>query len=157
MIIEPTRSGRRGSELACGRGPAALLDICDGHYCGSVRDDLRLVVGADALDVAAAPVGGSGGCLHAAFGDKNAQVGAVEPEVTGRVDAHEEGLVLTGDLVPVVADPVEGERPAVGQMPGTGTRRGEDTLDRVTRLFHDQLRPDVHGCELAPALVDLLA
>ena len=35
-------------------------------------------------------------------------------------------------------------------------RRLEDPFDRVGGLLHDQLRPDVDGGELAPALVDLL-
>src|SRR6185312_12914578 len=72
------------------------------------------------------------------------------------VDAHEEGFVFGGDLVPVVGDVLEGERAAVGQAPGTGAGRGQDALHVVAGIFHDQLRPDVHRGQRTPAVVDLL-
>src|SRR6202035_5894679 len=81
---------------------------------------------------------------------------AVKLEVAWAVHAHEEGLVLGGDLVPVVGDVLEGERAAVGQAPGAGARGGEDARDVVAGLLHDQLRPDVHRGQRAPAVVDLL-
>src|ERR1700728_3055305 len=102
----------------------------------------------------AAAVGEALDGLHPALGDQNAQVGAVELKVARAVDAHEEGLVLGGDLVPVVADLLEGELAAVGQPTRAGPGGGQDPLHLLTRLLHDQLRPDVHGGQREPALVD---
>src|SRR5689334_24485446 len=133
-----------------------LLDVGDGHDGGRLREGFGLVRGADALDVVAAALGEPLGRLHAALGDEDPQVGAVELEVTRTVDAHEEGLVLGGDLVPVVGDVLEGERAAVGQAPGAGAGRGQDALHVVAGILHDQLRPDVHRGQRAPAVVDLL-
>src|SRR5208283_5752603 len=110
----------------------ALFDVGDGHDGGCLREGLGLVLGADALDVAAAALGETLGGLHAALGDQDAQVGAVELEVARAVYAHEEGLVLGGDLVPVVGDVLEGERAAVGQAPGAGAGGGQDALHLVT-------------------------
>src|SRR5580704_1020285 len=130
-----------------GGGPGAdrLLDVGDGLDRGRLRQRLGLVVGADALDVVTAPVGEPLGGLHPALGDQDAQVGAVEPVLAGTVDPHEEGLVLGGDVMPVVAAVLEGQRAVVGQAPRAGPRGGQDPLDLVPGLLHDQLRPDVHG------------
>src|SRR5271165_2669273 len=148
------RGGRRGAAL----GPEGrkLLDVGDGHDWGGLREGLGLVLGPDAVDIAAAALGEAFGGLHAALGDEDAQVGAVELEVARAVHAHEEGYVLGGDLVPVVGDVLEGERAAVDQAPGAGARGGQDALHVVAGLLHDQLRPDVHGRQRTPAVVDLL-
>src|SRR6266516_6916123 len=73
---------------AGGGAPRVLLDVGDGHDGGRLREGFGLVLGADALDVVAAALGEARSRLHAALGDEDAQVGAVELEVARAVDAH---------------------------------------------------------------------
>src|SRR6516164_2796572 len=116
-------------------GGTALLDVGDGLDRGRLWQGLGLVMGPDALDVVAAPVGETLGGLHPALGDQDAQVGAVEPVLARAVDPHEEGLILGSDVVPVVADVLERKLPAIGQVPRAGARGSQDPLDRVARLL----------------------
>src|SRR6266700_4191041 len=116
------------------RGGGGLLHVGDGDYGGCLREGFGLVLGADAVDVAATALGEALRRLHAALGNGDAQGGAVELEVARAVHAHEEGLVLGSDLVPVVGDVLEGESAAVGQAPGAGARGGQDALD-VERIL----------------------
>src|SRR6185312_14706114 len=60
---------------------AGLLDVGDGHDGGRLREGFGLVRGADAVDVVAAALGEARGRLHAALGDEDPQVRAVELEV----------------------------------------------------------------------------
>src|SRR5207248_10238112 len=71
-------------DLGCGaRGWVGLFDVGDGEDGWGLGDGLGLVLGTDAFDVAAAALGESLGGLHAARGDQDAHVGAVELDVAG--------------------------------------------------------------------------
>ena len=60
------------------------------------------------------------------------------------------------DVVPVVGDADETQVAMLVEPVAAGLRGGQDPLHRVNGLLHDELGPDVHRGQFAPALVDLV-
>src|SRR5439155_24459025 len=131
-------------------------DVGQWSYGGRTWQRLRLVMTADAVDVAPAALCQPLRRLHAPLSDQDAQIGPTEPQISRTVDPQEERLVLAGDFVPVVAHPREDEFAVLAEVPCACPGCGQKSLDRIRLcLLHDQLRPNIDGGKLTPAVVDL--
>src|ERR1017187_8716121 len=137
--------GGPGKRSGCGRRrritSACSLHVGQGHNGWRLLDWLGDVLGTDAVDVLPAPLGEAGGGLHAAFGDEDAEVRALEPVVSRTVHAQEEALVLVGQLVPVMRSPQKGQVPVWTELVGPGARGRQDRPAPAVGLLLARLRP----------------